>query len=67
MDTASLSNALASQVSAQSNPSATSVVVLRKALNLEAQSAAALINALPRPTSPQNLPSHLGQNVNTTA
>ncbi|MDA8384370.1 MAG: YjfB family protein [Betaproteobacteria bacterium] len=67
MDIASLSNALASQVTAQANPSATSVAVLRKALNLEAQSAATLINALPRPTSPQNLPPHLGQNINTAA
>ena len=46
------------------------IAVLKKALDSQAQSAAALINALPQPdktSSSNNLPSHLGQNVNTTA
>ena len=46
------------------------IAVLKKALDSQAQSAAALINALPQPDktpSSNNLPPHLGQNVNTTA
>ena len=41
------------------------VAVFKKALDAQASSAMALIDALP-PTTP-NLPSNLGQNVNTTA
>jgi hypothetical protein len=50
-------------------PNATDVVgvsVLRKAIDIEAQSAMALINAIPQPQS-ANLPPNLGQNINTTA
>ena len=44
------------------------LAMLKKALNLEATSAAAMVAALPPPTSqPNNLPPHLGQNINTTA
>lgn len=42
-----------------------SVAVLKKALDSQASSAAALLDALP-PVTP-NLPSHLGQNINTKA
>lgn len=41
--------------------------VLKKAMNIEAQGAMALIDALPKPQPAANLPSHLGQNINTTA
>lgn len=41
--------------------------VLKKALDIEADSALALLNALPDAPSSVNLPSHLGQNINTTA
>jgi len=41
------------------------VAVMKKALDAEASGVMSLINALPPST--QNLPSHLGQNVNTTA
>lgn len=42
------------------------IAVLKKALNAESAGALALLNALPSPTV-SNLPSHLGQNINTTA
>ncbi|HZW24897.1 MAG TPA: YjfB family protein [Gallionella sp.] len=41
--------------------------VLKKAIDIEAQSAMALIAALPQPPQPANLPPHLGRNINTTA
>lgn len=40
--------------------------VLKKALDIEASSAVALIQALPQPAS-VSLPAHLGQNIDTTA
>jgi uncharacterized protein (UPF0147 family) len=41
-----------------------SMTVLKKAMDVQASSATALLEALP---STQNLPSHLGNRVNTTA
>ena len=43
-----------------------SVAVLKKALDAQAGSAAAMLEALP-PVTSKNLPAHLGQNINTTA
>lgn len=45
------------------------LAVLKKAINVEAQGAMALINAIPQPPqqSAANLPPNLGQNINTTA
>ncbi|HEX5337342.1 MAG TPA: YjfB family protein [Gallionella sp.] len=44
------------------------MTVLKKAIDIEAQSAMALISAIPQPPqSSSNLPSHLGQHINTTA
>jgi len=43
-----------------------SIAVLRKALDMQANSAATLIEAIPSVGS-ANLPPHLGQNINTTA
>jgi len=62
----------ASSVSALSGQSVGNSVeneVLRKAQEIQAQNAATLINSIPQPTksSSASLPSHLGQNVNTTA
>ncbi len=45
---------------------AISVTVLKKALDVQSTSALALLQALP-PVTPVNLPSHLGQNINTIA
>lgn len=43
------------------------IAVLKKALDSDSETAAALINALPQVSAPGNLPAHLGQNINTTA
>lgn len=44
-----------------------STTVLKKAMDISASNAMALIEALPSAPSAANLPAHLGQNVNTTA
>ena len=41
--------------------------VLKKANEVQASTASALIEALPPATPPNNLPPHLGKNINTTA
>ena len=44
------------------------VAVLKKAMDIEAQSVQMLLNAIPQAaTSSANLPPNLGQNINTTA
>ena len=43
-----------------------SMAVLKKAMDAQASSAAALIEALP-PVQTSNLPAHLGNHINTTA
>lgn len=62
-------NSASSSSLVQPNMDAVSTTVLKKALDIEAQTAMSLINALPQPTqqSAANLPAHLGQNINTTA
>ena len=57
-------NAAVSQVSAQDQRS---VLVLKKALDSQAQTAAALIQALPQAPSIGSLPPNVGRNVNITA
>ncbi len=57
-------SAALSQVNAQEQRS---VLVLKKALDAQAQTAAALIQALPQPVAIDNLPPNLGRNVNTSA
>lgn len=54
---------------AQSGSDVVGLAVLKKAIDVEAQAAMALINAIPQPrqTSSANLPPHLGQNINTAA
>lgn len=57
-----------SSVSLAANSSdAVGIAVLKKAIDIEAQGAMALINAIPQPQKLTNLPPHLGQNINTTA
>lgn len=47
---------------------AVALSVLRKSMEVEAENARALIEAIPSPAqNSTNLPAHLGQNVNTTA
>lgn len=61
-DIARLATTMASTATTQ----AVNVAVMKKAMDIQASSAAALLQALP-PVSSANLPPHLGQNVNTTA
>jgi len=58
-----------SAVLAQPSNDAVGMTVLKKAIDVEAQAAMALINAIPQPpqTGSANLPPHLGQHINTTA
>ena len=61
------STALAS-MAGQSTGDAVGVSVLKKAIQIEAQNAQQLIDALPQPEKTTNhLPPNLGQNINTTA
>jgi hypothetical protein len=46
---------------------AVSIAVLKKAIDIDAESATALIEAIPDNKSIQNLPPNLGRNINTTA
>jgi hypothetical protein len=43
------------------------IAVLKKAQDLATDNATALIEAIPKAPSAQNLPANLGQNINTTA
>lgn len=60
---ASLSTTLADVGTSQ----AISIAVLKKSMDISAESATALIAAIPDMPSMQNLPAHLGKNINTTA
>lgn len=62
MDIAALAVSLATTTTNQ----AISIAVLKKTMEAQATSAAAMLEALP-PATEANLPAHLGQNVNTTA
>lgn len=55
---------LAVSMSQERTNQAVAVAVLKKAIDVQAGAAMALVNALP---APPNLPANLGQNVNTTA
>ncbi len=53
---------------AQGTNDAVGLTMLKKAMNIEAQSVQMLLNAIPQPPqSSANLPPNLGQNINTTA
>lgn len=67
MDVSSLSSAAVAALSNAGTDPAIGTAVLKKALDIQAQSAVALINALPPVPGSPNLPPHLGQNINTTA
>lgn len=58
---------LATSLSASSTQQAVGTAVLKKALDAQSSSAAALIAALPSTTSAPSLPAHLGNSINTTA
>lgn len=56
-----------SAIAQNTGSDAISLAVLKKAIDAEAKTAQALINAIPQPASSANLPPNLGQNINTTA
>ena len=62
------SGGVSAALSQANTPDQRSILVLKKALDSQAQTAAALIQALPPPPSiKNNHPPNLGRNVNTTA
>ena len=62
MDISGISN-LATSIADTGTKREVDLAMLKKALDIEASSAAAMVAALPPPTSqPNNLPPHLGQN-----
>ena len=65
MDVTNIAN-LATSMATTTTNQAISIAVLKKANDVQAASAAALLEALP-PVTSANLPAHLGQNVNTKA
>lgn len=67
MDVSSIASLATSLASTQTND-AVGISVLKKAMDIGASNAEALIAGLPEiPVAASNLPPHLGQNVNTTA
>lgn len=54
---------------AQNTSSDVGMAVLKKAIDIQARSSMALINAIPQPPQQNaaNLPPNLGQNINVTA
>jgi hypothetical protein len=65
MDTSSIAS-LATSMASTATGQAIGVAVLKKAMDIEANGALALLQAIP-PVPTANLPAHLGQNINTTA
>lgn len=57
---------LATTMATTATSEAVGTAVLKKAIDIQASSAAALLETLP-PVTSVNLPPHLGQHVNTTA
>ncbi len=66
MDVTGIANVATAMVETSTNQ-AVSIAVLKKAMDISAAGALALIEAIPDNKSIQNLPSHLGQNINTIA
>jgi hypothetical protein len=66
MDTLGIAN-LATSLSQAGTQQAVGTAVLKKALDAQSTSAAALIAALPPVPSAPRLPANLGNNINTTA
>jgi hypothetical protein len=64
MDVNNIAN-LATNMAQANTDQAIGVTVLKKALDMQASGALALVAAIP--PAPQSLPPNLGQNVNTTA
>jgi Putative motility protein len=65
MDVSNIAN-LATTLANTGTAQAIAVTIQRKAMDIEASSASALLAALP-PVEKPNLPPHLGQHIDTTA
>lgn len=63
MDVSSIASTATTMMAAQTGTQL-DMAVLKKMMDIETQGIMTLLNALPQAS---NLPSHLGQNVNTTA
>jgi hypothetical protein len=66
MDVSSIAR-LATTIADTGNRQDVGIAVLKKAQDLQASSAAALVEAIPPVPSAGNLPSNLGNRINTTA
>lgn len=66
MEISSIAN-VATTMQAAATQQAVEIAVLKKAIDMQAASGAALIDALQPPTADHRLPPHLGQHINTTA
>lgn len=66
MDVSGISQ-VATTIADTGTKQAVGVAVLKKAQDIQASSASALVEAIPPVPSTPNLPSHLGNNINTTA
>ena len=66
MDISGITNT-ATALNAASTQQEVSMAVLKKAINIGAEGALSLIQSIPNNQSAQNLPAHLGKNINTTA
>ncbi len=66
MDISSIAGAATAMKTQQAGADA-AVTVLRKTLDVQAAGALSLLQALPQPVPAQNLPAHLGQNLNVVA
>ncbi|MEV4778435.1 YjfB family protein [Burkholderia sp. LMU1-1-1.1] len=66
MDVSSIAQA-ATSIAETGTKQAVGIAVLKKAQDIQASSAQALIEAIPPVPSAPKLPSHLGNTINTTA
>ncbi|WP_426100490.1 YjfB family protein [Massilia sp. TSP1-1-2] len=66
MDVASLAN-LSSSVAETGVKQEVGLAVLKRAQQIQASTAAQLINSVSSPPTLQNLPAHLGNTINTSA
>lgn len=66
MDVNGIANIATAMADFSSNQ-AVGIAVLKKAIDLNAAGALALIQAIPDNQPTSNLPAHLGQNINVTA
>ena len=60
-------NSASTALQAANTKQEVSMAVLKKAINIGAEGALSLIQAIPNNQSAQNLPAHLGNKINTTA